>query len=74
MTKTPAIVKRMRDYLKQAPDGQIVNSIELALILGTSAHYLREWSSHHELAPFKTRAATGNFWGNEKTIREWSGK
>jgi hypothetical protein len=74
MTRTPAIVKRMRDYLKQAPDGQIVNSIELASILGTSAHYLREWSSHPELAPFKTRAATGNFWGNEKTIREWSGK
>ena len=72
MTRTPTIVRRIVDYLKDCPDGQAVNSVELASILGTTAHYLREWSSHPELAAYKTRAATGNLWGNQKTIREWT--
>jgi len=74
MTKTPAIVKRIVDHLRDFPDGQAVNSAELAWSLNTSAHYLREWSSHPALAPYKTRGSSGNFWGNEKTIREWTNR
>lgn len=62
----------MIDYCENSPSGQLVNSIELASILGTTPKYLREWASHPEIQKYKTRGASGNFWGDAKTIREFN--
>lgn len=73
MTKPlPAIVQRIKSYCESAPHGQLVNSIALATILGTTPKYLREWSSHPAIQQFKTKGLTGNFWGAAKTIKEYN--
>lgn len=68
----PSIVQRIKDYCESCPHGQLVNSIALATILGTTPKYLREWSSHPAIQPFKTRGSEGNFWGAAKTIKEFN--
>lgn len=68
----PSIVQRIKDYCESSPSGQLVNSIALASILGTTPKYLREWASHPAIQQFKTRGAGGNFWGNAKTIKEFN--
>lgn len=73
MTKElPSIVQRIKAYCESAPHGQLVNSIALATILGTTPKYLREWASHPAIQQFKTRGHEGNFWGAAKTIKEYN--
>jgi AraC-like DNA-binding protein len=58
----PAIVKRILDTINWHPHENLT-SIELANLLGTTPKYLREWTSHADLAPHLTKRCGKTIWG-----------
>ena len=62
----PAMVQKMIDAIKWHPCENL-SSQELANIIGTTPKYLREWTSHPALQPYKGKKGNNTIWHNIKT-------
>ena len=65
----PLAVIRMVEFLKQAKDGELYRARALSERLGYKENYLKGYSAHPNLLPYRVKVGMVAYFANEKTVQ-----